>query len=260
MKIKFLVCFVLLSVTTVFAQDKLEIFFDSNEYQITATTANRLKVWVAANKKAEISKICGFCDSKGSNPYNDTLSMKRVNAVSEFLKSQQLIIKGDLEIRGFGEDFKQSKIASENRKVVVLYDPKIKKPAISEASIALQEKIKKSKPGDKIKLENINFYNSSSRILPESQKNLDGLLQIMRENPKLKIEIQGHICCEREDVNEVSISRARAIYYFLIGKKIDKERLSYKGLGSKEPIYPLPEKNEGERNENRRVEIAIVEN
>jgi flagellar motor protein MotB len=36
--------------------------------------------------------------------------------------------------------------------------------------------------------------------------------------------------------------------------------MSYKGFGTTRPIYPIPEKNEIEANENRRVEIMIVEN
>ena len=82
----------------------------------------------------------------------------------------------------------------------------------------------------------------------------------MEENPKLKIEIQGHICCQTAgDLNDVSTARARAIYNFLLRNKIDRKRMSFKGYGTSRPIHPIPEKTEQEEDENSRVEILIVE-
>jgi outer membrane protein OmpA-like peptidoglycan-associated protein len=125
----------------------------------------------------------------------------------------------------------------------------------------LYESIKNAKVGERIKLSNIYFYNNSAQTVSKSQTTLYDLLCVMEDNPKLKIEIQGHICCQIEtDINDVSTARAKAIYNFLIRNKIDRTRMSYKGFGTTRPIYPIPEKNEIEANENRRVEIMIVEN
>ena len=103
----------------------------------------------------------------------------------------------------------------------------------------------------------------SARVVPQSQPVLYELLCAMQENPSLKIEIQGHICCQTEgdnDLTYLSTQRAKIIYNYLVRKKIDRKRLSYKGYGNTQPIYPIPEKNEEERDANRRVEILIVEN
>ena len=83
---------------------------------------------------------------------------------------------------------------------------------------------------------------------------------MLQNNPQLKIEIQGHLCCMPVDRTDLSTQRAKAIYNFLITNDVYRARLSYKGFGSTQPIYPLPEKNEVERAANRRVEILIVEN
>ena len=80
----------------------------------------------------------------------------------------------------------------------------------------------------------------------------------MRDKPLLKIDIQGHICCQKNEENQISLRRAVAIYAFLIRNGIDKSRLSYKSFGSSKPIYPLPEKTEAEKVANRRVEIEII--
>jgi outer membrane protein OmpA-like peptidoglycan-associated protein len=86
------------------------------------------------------------------------------------------------------------------------------------------------------------------------------LLTMLRENPKLKIQIQGHVCCEVENKKRLSRKRALAVYDFLVGKGISKKRLSYTSFGSTRPLHPLPEKTEEERTANRRVEIEIIEN
>jgi outer membrane protein OmpA-like peptidoglycan-associated protein len=80
---------------------------------------------------------------------------------------------------------------------------------------------------------------------------------VLTNNPNLKIEIQGHLCCMTTDRLDLSTQRAKAIYNFLVKNNIAKERLTYKGFGSSKPIYPLPEKDEKERAANRRIEIEI---
>jgi flagellar motor protein MotB len=62
------------------------------------------------------------------------------------------------------------------------------------------------------------------------------------------------------DLNDVSTARARAIYNFLIRNKISRKRLAYKGFGTSMPIHKIPERTEEEADENRRVEIMILEN
>ena len=62
------------------------------------------------------------------------------------------------------------------------------------------------------------------------------------------------------DVEDTAKVRALAVYNYLINNRINKNRLSYKSFGSSKPIHIIPENNEDERNENRRVEIQIIAN
>ena len=90
---------------------------------------------------------------------------------------------------------------------------------------------------------------------------MEGLLEFMVSHPKVKIEIQGHICCQLgEDPEDIALIRAIAVHNYLVANDIDDERLNFKSFGSTNPIHQIPEKNEVERNENRRVEILILEN
>jgi outer membrane protein OmpA-like peptidoglycan-associated protein len=262
MKLKMLYLLFLIP-TLLSAQERLTVYFDFNKYHLNDKALIKLNTWIAKGDNLEVTKIYGFCDWKGTNVYNDSLSIKRVNTVFDFLQQQQIKVKEGYEIRGFGEDFEQSEVQSENRKVTIAYE--IKKPEVATIvtgnSSTWQDRIKNGKTGDLIKLENINFYNMSARIVPKSKTILHELLCVMQDNPNLKIEIQGHICCQLSgDLNGISVSRAKAIYNFLIANKINRKRLSYKGYGVTKPIYAIPEKNEFEQDENRRVAIMIVEN
>ncbi len=253
MRIAFLaILMLLLSPAT--AQERIEVFFDFDSDKLTEEAATRINNYISG-KKPVVSKIYGYCDWKGSNSYNDSLSMRRVNSVHRFLVQKGLEILDDYEKIGFGENFEQSPIQSENRKVIIEFIV-----PLPVGGTSLTEEVSGLKPGDKVRLRNINFLNNSATIVPKSQPVLYELLCIMEENPTLKIEIQGHICCQpREDINDVSTARARAIYNFLIRNKISRKRLSYKGFGITRPIHPIPEKSEAEADENRRVEIMIVE-
>lgn len=262
MNVKKLILLILLLPVSSFAQQKVEVFFDFDKYNLNDVAISKLNTWIAEKKAVQVTKIYGYCDWKGTNFYNDTLSKKRVNEVFIFLKKNEINISKDYQIKGFGEDFEQSKIQADNRKVTIIFEDKVIPQVVEKTpSISLSEKVKASKIGDKIKLKNINFKNYSAVIVPNSKETLYDLLCVMEENPNLKIEIQGHICCQTiEGLYDVSTARARAIYVFLIQNKIDRKRLSYVGFGIKKPIFPIPEKNEEEENSNRRVEIMIVAN
>ncbi len=262
MKLKIAILFWLVC-TAGLAQERITVYFDFDQFHLNETAVKQLNSWVAENDHIEVAKIYGFCDWKGTNYYNDTLSLKRVQTVLEYMNANKIKVRDGYEIRGFGEDFVQSKNQAENRKVVVVYG--LHKPeqevVKTNEPLTLQQKIKDAKSGDYITLENIQFYNMSPRILPKSKPVLYELLCAMQDNPNLKIDIQGHICCQMEgDINSLSVMRARAIYNYLIANKINRKRLSYRGFGVTKPIHPIPEKNEQQQNENRRVEIMIVAN
>lgn len=253
MKLKLIA--LLLVTVSAFAQQKIEVFFDFNDDMPNENSIATLQKWMKENPKVEIVKLSGYCDSVDVSSYNKKLSARRINSVLGILKdNENITISKTCLLEPIGKDFKQSKIQAENRKVVIYYQ----KEKVEEQ---LAAQVKKSKKGDLIKLNNIYFFNNSDKIVPKSEPTLQELLKVMKENPKLKIEIQGHICCKKiTDPDQVSPARAKAIYDFLVQNNIDKKRLSYKGYGATRPLHPIPEKSVQEEDENRRVEILIVEN
>ncbi|MCF6130741.1 OmpA family protein [Flavobacterium wongokense] len=255
MKLKIVILFFLISFKS-FGQKQVEVFFDFNKDFPNQTSILEINEWIANNKNSEIIKLLGYCDSVDTKNYNKKLAERRIENVHVLLEKSGLKFSKDLEKVAFGKEFKQSKIQAENRKVTIFY----KEPLVIPVESELTKKIKESKVGEHITLPNIYFFNNSARIVPKSDPTLIDLRCAMEENPKLKIEIQGHICCQTKgDVADVSTARARAIYSYLLRNKIDRKRMTFKGFANTRPIHPIPEKTPQEEDENRRVEILIVE-
>ncbi len=257
MKRNYFILLLLLCINLLSAQEKLELFFDFDIDVPDEKSTEKLNNWFKANNSIEVTKIEGYCDFVDTDEYNKELSLRRANSVFKILQSQSLNMN-NAEIIGFGENFKQSKVQAENRKVIVYYHKIVvqKEEPITESK--LQKQITQSKVGEKLKLENLNFYNHSDIVRVESRPILDDLLQIMKANKTLKIEIHGHICCMIDDTHQIALLRAKMVYNFLIQNGINKNRLHFKSFGSAKPIYPLPEKSEEERDANRRVEIMVI--
>jgi outer membrane protein OmpA-like peptidoglycan-associated protein len=278
---------------TLIAQERFVIYFDNNKFELNTLELVKLDKWILENKTSKIVSITGSTDDIGSLGYNDTLSKKRVNFIYSKVIGK-LKIREDFKTISLGEKGATSDNNAENRKAVILYllekdlhleeeilgiKKEIKeeqpKPEIvypeklvfenpngtkSEFKLdrAFMKKVGEAKSGEKLIIENLNFVINTFAVVNESRGKLYELLLVLQKNPSLKIEIQGHICCIPVDRTDLSTQRAQALYNFLMNQNISKDRLSYKGFGSTQPIYALPEKDEKERAANRRVEILIV--
>lgn len=259
---KTILFFILLLPFLIYSQEKhFQVFFDFDISEANQTSSQKLHSWIQENPNAEVFKIHGYCDAVGSFGYNDSLALKRAEYTLEILKNNSIAIKDNIEIKGFGERFEKSKIDSENRKTVIFYNVPKKIIPTEKKPESLTEDVKTIKVGGKLRLKNLNFYDRSGRVVKSSIPVLEELLKIMQDNPKLKIEIQGHICCQvGTDQENIGGIRAKAVYEFLVENSIDKNRLRHKSFGSSLPLYPIPEKSEWQKDQNRRVEILILEN
>ena len=278
-----------------FSQNKLDIFFDFNKDVPNEASQNKINQWILDNKNAEIAKVLGYCDSVDDSKYNKDLAMRRVNAMMTIFTDNNIKIADKIALKAFGKDFKYSKNQNENRKVEVFYNlitakntdvknaktipdgpfgrKQVKEEAaeediadvadmdalVEEERATLESKFYNAKKGDLVRINNINFYFNSERVMDQSFPLLDELLDIMMSNPKLIIEIHGHICCNQNpNDTKLSYRRALVIFKYLQNNGVELNRMAFRGYGSNDPIYKLPEKNEKERTANRRVEILIV--
>ncbi len=88
-----------------------------------------------------------------------------------------------------------------------------------------------------INLENINYAFNSFELLPESKTALDTLVQLLRLNPTITIEIMSHTDYVGGDKYNFDLSqkRAQSVVDYLIEKGISDQRLSAKGYGETWP-------------------------
>ncbi len=114
--------------------------------------------------------------------------------------------------------------------------------------------------GNTITLTNIFFDLGKATLRMESNAELDRLVKLMNDAPKLKIEISGHTDnTGSAAMNEnLSQQRANAVVAYVVSKGIEATRLAAKGYGSKKPI--ATNETDAGRQQNRRTEFKITSN
>ena len=117
----------------------------------------------------------------------------------------------------------------------------------------------KMESGAKMVIENILFNTGKATLLPESFNELNKLVNLLRENPNVKIEVSGHTDNTGSAALNKTLSRNRALTVrnYLISQGIAGERVEYEGYGFDRPI--APNNTEEGRAANRRVEIEILD-
>ncbi len=107
----------------------------------------------------------------------------------------------------------------------------------------------------KIVTHGINFDVDKATIKPESMGTLNMIVGILRDNPEIKFEIDGHTDATGSAPHNLTLSqqRADAVKSQLTSMGIDAARLTTKGFGSTKPISDNSSL-EGKAN-NRRVEF-----
>lgn len=104
----------------------------------------------------------------------------------------------------------------------------------------------------------ITFDTGADTLRPESGPTLRRILQLLKDDERLRFEIQGHTDSQGGDkVNgPLSERRAKSVMAWLVGQGIAEGRLSTRGLGATRPLS-TNEKAEGRAN-NRRVELVSL--
>lgn len=112
--------------------------------------------------------------------------------------------------------------------------------------------------GQTIRLNNIFFDFGSDRLKAESYPELDRVVKVFDDNPKLEIEMSGHTdnVGTAEANMKLSEERAQAVKNYLVSKKIDEKRIISKGYGETKPVADNNTKKGQQLN--RRVEFTIL--
>ena len=113
--------------------------------------------------------------------------------------------------------------------------------------------------GERISLDNIYFDFDKATLRNESAPQLNKVVQFLKDNRKIRIQLDGHTCSiGQADYNQkLSEDRAKAVLAYLLKNGIKEKRLSSAGFGESKPREN--NENEAGREKNRRVEFVILE-
>lgn len=135
-------------------------------------------------------------------------------------------------------------------------DIPLKKDSVAMKNVTFENK--ELEIGQHIVLNNIYFDFNKATLRPESNIELSKLLNFMKDNPTVKIELSGHT----DNVGsaaynkKLSDDRSRACVDFLVENGVEKTRLTFVGYGYDLPI--ATNKTEEGRQKNRRTEFKIL--
>ncbi len=257
----FYILFCFLFVCNLYSQFNVEhsVYFDTDVYNLTKTETTRLQKFLSSNTKDDVLKIeiYGFCDDRGTNNYNLTLSQNRADAIKSIFVEANFFPEKIMTVDGKGElllnivdETNPSIIRALNRRVdVVISYPEKNEEIIKEVG----------KQENKILLDNVLFITGYSYLTRSSKKILDDVAETLTKE-KFSFIVQGHVCCTEGDLDAIdrktnkrnlSVSRAKYVYDYLLKKGIKKSRMSYEGMAHKFPLG-------GSEDKDRRVEILIL--
>lgn len=118
--------------------------------------------------------------------------------------------------------------------------------------------IEKIEVGTKVVLQNIYFETAKAVLTAASYPTLNQVVDFMKSNESLKMEISGHT----DNVGSLAVNtklsanRAKAVVDYLVANGIDRTRLEAKGYGFSQPV--APNNTRAGREKNRRVEFKVI--
>jgi outer membrane protein OmpA-like peptidoglycan-associated protein len=244
------------------------VYFDFDKYVLNEKQVADVIAFIKNTDSTRIEsiEIFGYTDDVGKEAYNFKLSTKRASAIQDKFIEGGIKSKIIVTIEGKGRILIDDDIVenlpekrSKNRRVDVVLNlrelPKIQIPGYYN-SVQKNHII-----GDHIYLDNILFERGSSKLTFKSKSELDKISRLLLKYKNLEFEIQGHVCCtppyQKEAIDkdtkkrQLSINRAQSVYKYLIFKKINKVRMTFKGYGNTVPLGKGTEYD-------RRVELVIT--
>ena len=114
-----------------------------------------------------------------------------------------------------------------------------------------------------LKIENIYYDLSRWEIRPEAAKELDKLVAILKDNPRLIIELGSHTDARggNEDNMTLSQKRAESAVQYIVSKGVSNERIAAKGYGEEKILNACTDGvtcSEPEHQRNRRTEFTVT--
>jgi outer membrane protein OmpA-like peptidoglycan-associated protein len=267
---RFLKLFPLFVFGLLHAQEEVvhSVYFEFDKFSIDEKQGKEVVAFIKATDSTRIEsiQIFGYTDDIGKDAYNYKLSENRAATLQNKLIENGIKSKIIVTIEGKGRILIDDDIVenlpekrSKNRRVDVVLNlkplPKIEIPGFYTT-------VQKNHiVGDHIYLDNILFERGSSRLTTKTKTELDKIALLLHRYKNTHFEIQGHVCCtppyQKEAIDrdtkkrQLSTNRAQSVYKYLVFRRIQKSRMTFKGYGNTVPLGKGSEYD-------RRVELVIT--
>ena len=249
------------------------IYFKNNSHELDQESKNKLDS-LAQLKNNLTFRIFGNANPLGNENLNKTLSDQRAKTAREYLKKRmgnniKLSSSIGLGITKQINDNSTEILQAKNRRVDIFIEKTLaegEKISRKQYPSFFDMKIEMMKVKDTFSLPDVNFVGGRHIWLPNAKPRLYQLLKILKQNPTIEVELQGHICCDYENFDgedqdlgtyNLSFTRADSIKEFLVKMGVDIQRIKAEGLGHLNPVV-YPEITEADRIKNRRVELVLT--
>ena len=113
--------------------------------------------------------------------------------------------------------------------------------------------------GIKFPLDNLLFNQGQHLINEESFAEIDNLINFMKINPEVVIQIEGHTdyMGSKSANHDLALRRIHEVKNYMVFHSIKKKRIQIKSFGGSSPL--VISQNSEERKVNRRVEVRIIQ-
>jgi outer membrane protein OmpA-like peptidoglycan-associated protein/Tfp pilus assembly protein PilF len=189
----------------------------------------------------------------------DTTAIVEITKTGE-PESQQIKINEDGSYAAVVTVKKDDEVLVKAKKQGAFLQTKVIKPVeISQTYVKGSDfVVEPVKVGKAYTVDDILFNTASYDLLPQSFMVLDQFVAFLKDNPGIRIEIQGHT--DNEGVaskNQIlSENRARVVKEYLEGKGIEAGRLTSQGYGQNQP--KVPNTSAENKAKNRRTDFKIL--
>ena len=139
------------------------------------------------------------------------------------------------------------------------YSDVISIDSLEEADSMMDILLSPSMVGQIMKMNNLFFKQSTSKISESSHEELNSLVQLLKENPGMVIQLEGHTDYRGNAALNLKLSQERVeeVKKYLVQKGVKKQRVKIKAFGGSMPLTTL--NTEEAQQMNRRVEVRILE-
>ncbi len=133
------------------------------------------------------------------------------------------------------------------------------KPGENDINMGVKIVLPKEEVGVTIVIDNIYYDFNKWNIRPDAEIELYKIVEFLRNNPQIKIELSAHTDERgKADYNrKLSQKRAQSAVDYIVSKGIENDRITAKGYGEDKPLIKNAQTEE-EHQKNRRTEITIT--